>query len=214
MTTIITRLYPDAAKAESVADALKAGKIPGRDIDVISGAGDHGSVKDRLTEAGVTEGNADAYAARIEGGNALVVVRAGFNPRGAALTARKIVDDHDPMDLGLEDENVYVQKEMRDKAGLGIPKVLRDHPLMLSSDMATHRMDRLLVSQTLGLPLLKKHRSRRSAIEGGAHMSYRFLPIPLLSEHKRTNSVIHGGYLITKAMGMRMISPRRGRRPV
>lgn len=209
MTTIITRLYPDVSVAEAVADTLRDKKFRARDFDVVSGAGPHESVAAHLAAVGVTADNAAAYTPRIENGAALVVVRADFNPVGAARLARTIVDAHSPIVIGLTNENVYIRKEMGAEKRPNF-HILTDHPRFLSSDMGAGRQQRRLVSEVFGLPLLTSHRKERSAIAGGAHMSYRLLPIPLLSEHSRKLSVIPGGHLFTRAMGMRMIAPRRG----
>lgn len=209
MTTIITRLYPDTATAEAVADALRAEKFRARDFDVVSDAGTHGSVAAHLAAAGVTADNAAAYAPRIEGGAVLVVVRADFNPVGAARLAQSIVDANDPMVIGLTNENVYLRKEMSADKKPNF-HVLTDHPRFLSSDMGAGRPQRRLVSEMFGLPLLSSRPRKPSAIAGGAHMSYRLLPIPLLSEHSRKRSVMPGGHLFTRAMGLRMTAPRRG----
>jgi hypothetical protein len=157
MTTIITRLYPDAATAQSVAAHLSAAGHPARTMDVITAGGD---LHARLAAAGVSDVAAAAYAGGIGGGGALVVVRAPFNPIGAARSAIDIVDSTPSVGVGLANENMY--RRERAKSELYV-SVLTDHPRIFSSTVQEGR-DRGLISDALGMRLLSKPKTRTSAM--------------------------------------------------
>lgn len=205
MTTIITRLYADTRTAEKVVDELKAGDIPARGIDLIADAGEHGSVKARMVDAHVPEDSAAKYAPHVEGGNALVVVRAEFTPVGAARAAKKIVNAHPSIDAGVEDEDYYITKAMPKEHA---PSILKDHPRFLSGDMDPGKPRRGLISPIFGLPLLTRHRKRRSVMEDHRHVSTRILPMDLVTRHPRKPSVMQGGYKFSEALGLPTVTPR------
>ena len=101
MTTIITRAYKDQKAANAVADALRAKSFPESTFDVISGKG----AADSMATAGVSEAEAAVYGPMVDGGNAVVVVRAPFTPFGAARTAMQIADAGGPLEVEIENAN-------------------------------------------------------------------------------------------------------------
>ncbi len=188
MTTIITRLYPNSAAAQAVAAALLQEGHSEDTIDVIAhdGASD---LIDRLRAARVGPHNAAAYAPHIANGNALLVVRAGFNPVGAARNAMKITARHPSIDLGLADQDEDVRE---DPDPAQHSSVLTDHPLFMSNP---HR--ERFHGHILGNNLVTAPREKRFAIAGGAFMSSRFWPMRLVSETaKEGTSDISGGALL------------------
>jgi hypothetical protein len=157
MTTIITRLYADAAKADHVAGRLRAAGHGAGTIDVIGAGGDlHG----RLAAAGVGAAAAAAYAGGIASGGSLVVVRAPFNPIGAARNAMMIVDDTPSVAVGLESENVYVRHRPEGSRFLSI---LSDHPRIFASDAMEGRK-RGLASEAFGIRTLSARKTKTSAM--------------------------------------------------
>jgi len=196
MTTIVSRLYASKAKAQAVADALRAEGFPASIVDVIeAGAGDTAAA---IRAARVPAASAATYAAQMSaGGKALVVCRAPFNPIGAARRAMQIVDSHDPLRSGIADEDAYVAEEIRTDYMLS---VLTDHPRFFSMDIIPGSdLVRGPISNAFGIPLLSR-RKRDSAMRGGGFMSTKFLPFPLLTRGRRTTSAIAGGALITQGL--------------
>ena len=205
MTTVISRLYADADTADAVVSKVRDIGISARDIDVLSKSG-----ADNLAtaiEAAQVDGDAAArYAAAMDANSRLVVVRAGFNPVGAALQAIGIADAAGPVDAGIENENVYRRSEMRPDYRRS--SVMKDSPRFLTGDLTWSGT----VSEQMGWRLLRPHRERRSVIHGGRFMSKRILPFPLLSKKRRKSSVISGGrHMSTRLMPFPLLSKHKDR---
>lgn len=193
MTTIITRLYPDLATASSVAANLVAGGHDPATIDVITRNGD-GAVSARMQAARVQAASAAAYAPRVEKGAALVVVRAPFAPMGTALHAIRVVNRTPSLNVGLDDEDVYIREQPRvDIAG----KVMPGTVFFMSNPFRKAGHGHIFGQN----PVLPSRR-RTSAIAGGAHMSTKFWPMKLLSEPKERTSAIPGGFLFSSMFGI------------
>ena len=130
MTTIISRLYEDSATAGRVADDLRTAGFAESDLDLIAQTGT-ASAAERIAAAGVAPEAARAYAQHLSADRTLLVVRAGFNPVGAALRAINIVNSQTSVDAGVADENRYLRIEpRRDLDG----HILKGAPYMLSSE--------------------------------------------------------------------------------
>lgn len=208
MTTIITRLYEQESTATTVMDALRAEGFPGSTLDQISGGAD---AQARVQAAGVTEANAAAYAAHMDSGNTLVVVRAPFSPLGAARRAMEIVDGHASVDAGAPNPNEYIRVTPDPKF---YTSIMEDHPLFLTwrRDPAAPRSG--TVSASLGFETLSAHKDTNSVMSKGGPVTTRFLPIPLISKKSRSTSAMSGGKLMTPGphlrSGTRKRSVRRG----
>ena len=88
MTTVITRLYADTTKAESVANRLRWEGFPRNSVRVISAdGGDEEAVKARLSRADVNEAIVGSYASHLAAGGAALVIQATYKPFGAARIA-------------------------------------------------------------------------------------------------------------------------------
>ena len=125
MTTIITRLYADTATAQSVVAALVAKGIDQGSIQVIASAD-----ATAMTAARTDATSAAAYAAAMTGGQALVVVEAGFNPQGAARKAMQVVARTPSINVGLADEDNYVQENMDSSYS---SSVMKGNPLVMTN---------------------------------------------------------------------------------
>ena len=120
MTTIITRLYQDEQTANGVAQTLRDHHFRSKMFDVIVKGGDTAA---SMAEAQVPDAVADGYAQGIEGGNALLVVRAPF---GGAEKAGIIVDQAE----SLSGDSTYVSTH----ADRPIHKyILTRHPHIMAS---------------------------------------------------------------------------------
>jgi hypothetical protein len=190
MTTIITRLYPNTAAAQAVVNALLESGHDQDTIDVIARDGASNAM-DRMRHARVGAAAAAAYADHIGTGRALLVVRAGFNPIGAARNAMKITAKYPSIDVGLHDENEYIREDpdpsMRNS-------VMRGHPLFMTNPHRPAFHGHILGSNPILPP-----REKRSAIAGGAFMSTKFWPMRLVSETAKegTSAIRGGGLLLT-----------------
>jgi hypothetical protein len=193
MTTIITRLYPDVATATSVASALQASGHNPSTIDIITRSGD-GPVSDRLRRARVQSASAAVYAPRIEKGGALLVVRAPFAPMGTARHAIRTVNKTPALNVGLEDEDVYIREQPNvDIAG----KVMKGKVFFMSNPFrsTTH-------GHVMGKNPILPSRPRTSAIAGGGYMSRMFWPMKLVTTGRQASSAISGGYLFSSMFGI------------
>ncbi len=192
MTTIITRLYADSKTAQSVASALlEAGHATGN-IDIIA-KGEAGTLAARLKAARVTAQAAAAYASHIESGASLLVVRAGFNPVGAARHAIRTCNKFASINVGLASEDVYLREHAAPRLS---GTVQTDHPYYMSNPYR-----RMTHSHILGSNPIIASRPRTSAIRGGAYMSKMFWPMKLIST-KTATSAMSGTFLLSSLFGM------------
>lgn len=129
MTTIVTRLYENAAHADEVVAKLKAAGFPDSTLDVIE-QGTQTSAVGRIVEAGVPADVAQQYAQHLSVGRGLLVVRAPFVPFGAAKTAIETADMYPSFDAGVENQNIHIRKEFDDRQYLSI---LASHRLFLTN---------------------------------------------------------------------------------
>ena len=197
MTTIITRLYKDLATAQGVAsDLTSAGHLAGN-IAVISRDG-AGTDEARMLEARVPKASVAAYAPGIAKGAALLIVRAPFAPIGTARHAIRVVNRTAAIDVGLEDEDVYIRESPKVETE---GKILHGTVFYMSNP---HR--RAGHGHILGANPIRPARPRNSAIAGGGYMSTKFWPMKLLSAHKEGTSAIRGGTLISSIFGIPTLS--------
>lgn len=188
MTTIITRLYPDAVTAQAVVAALLGYGHDQDTIDVIvkDGASD---LMDRMRTSRVGPDAAATYTKHMVGNNnALLVVRAGYNPVGAARNAIKVAARYGSVDVGLDDENQYVREDADTSRNLSL---MAGHPLLMSNPHQTPSHGHIMGNNPISAP-----REGRSAMAGGGFMSRYFWPMRLVSANaKEGTSAIRGGAL-------------------
>jgi hypothetical protein len=188
MTTIITRLYADAATARNVAAALLA---RGLDQDLIDVVGTDGASPacERLFAASVPMTAAVAYADAMTGGRTVVVVRAPFAPMGAARNAMRTMDRTPSIKVGVEEDTyLRIAPSLNNRAS-----VMTDHPFFMSNP---HRA--VTHGHVFGAKLLSAHKARRSAIAGGKLMSGMFWPMKHISARKERHSAIKGTWLFSR----------------
>ncbi len=193
MTTIITRLYPDVATATSVSSALQSSGHDPSTIDIITRSGD-APVLDRMRRARVSSTSAAAYAPGIEKGGALLVVRAPFAPVGTARHAIRTVNRTAALNVGLEDEDVYIREQ---------PTIARAGSVMSGTTFFMSNPHRNLShGHIMGHNPISPSKPRTSAIAGGAYMSKMFWPMKLVSTGRQASSAIHGGFLFSSMFGI------------
>ncbi len=211
MTTVISRLYADAETANGVAEELQKAGFPADTIDVIEHDPKNKSMPslpERLKATRIDKNAVEPYASRVRKGKVLLVVRAPFTPFGAARTAMEVVDRVESADVGIDNQNHYVQEQP--KRFLNIT-VMTDHPKFLTNDVGPDANRRRgTISETFGIRLLSPYKTKRSAMSGGGFMSTKFLPFQLLWDKKeRKNSAIAGGGTpFSKMISMPLLSKR------
>lgn len=197
MTTIITRLYPDMSAAKAaMASLLEVGQNP-ETIQIITSKSPNGG-EAAMKAARIGSAAASAYAGAMTGDQALLVVQAPFNPRGTALNAIRTLKGHPAMDVGLEDEDVYLREYPSvDLSG----RIMTRHPLLMSN-----QFKRLSHGHILGNDPVIRGKQRTSAIRGGAYISRYFWPMKLVSTPKERNSAMRGGFLFSSLFGLPLLT--------
>lgn len=222
MTTIITRLFSDAASAQTAVDRLTFRGMPKRDCTIIV-AGENATSS--MERAQVHESAIAAYSKHLTDGNAVLVVAATYKPLGAARLTRETLAKYETVDIAKIVEE-HVAPWQPDHA----PSVMKDHPLFFSIPgmippgpitanfgmklLKPHKTKQPLISgkrrlsrMVWPMPLLSKSRKARSAKKGGGHMSRLFWPMPLLAKGSRRKSVSPGGGLVfARLFGVRTLS--------
>jgi hypothetical protein len=188
MTTIITRVFPDAAEAERAVSRLTLRGLPKRDRHIITHSGD---VKTALKQAQVHKSAVAPYASLIAKGHAVLVVHANFTPLGVARVAREALAKFDTIDAGASVVEEHKTAWQPDHA----PSVMKDHPLFLTlPDMPMPGR----ISSSFGIPLTKPHKDKNSLSKSGKPASRFFWPMPLLTKKSRSSSVFSGGRHMSK----------------
>lgn len=157
MTTIVTRLYENAAHADAVVAKLKADGFPDSCMDIIEQGGR--SAEEQITAAGVPADVAQRYAQHLSMGRGLLVVRAPFVPFGAAKAAIEAADMHPSFDAGVANENMNIPDEFDDRRYLTI---LPSHRLFLTNMLDVRNdLKPRGISAAFRIPLLSERNPRR-----------------------------------------------------
>ncbi len=197
MTTIITRLYSDQSGASAAMAALVKSGQDEDTIRIITGSTAGGAAA-AMKAARVSTGSAAAYAKAMTGEQALLVMQVGFNPIGAARNAVKVLDRHPAMNVGLEDEDVYLREYPTVEASRNL---LANNPLVMSNPFR-----RLSHGHILGNNPIIQSKPRTSAMRGGGFMSRYFWPMKLVSSPKQGTSAMRGGFLFSSMFGLPLLT--------
>jgi hypothetical protein len=185
MTTIVTRLYADSAKAEAAAAALRKSGFSADRVGLVTGGGDALAA---IRALGVYEAGAQVYAAHVKDGAALVVAHAPF---AKSYKAREILDSHGPMPANVKYSEVYVPAKdppPRSKRRYSSPPRLDSNNLALSDGIfppAIIRNHRPFAS------IIENYRSRTRLINGTITGGI----IPLLSGRSPRGGIMNGPVL-------------------
>lgn len=194
MTTIVSRLFADVAAAEAAVQALVEAEATSAGAEIVTAEG--GPSATRIAALDVDEDAAATYAAHIDQGAALVVVRAEFAPLGVARAAMETLDALEPLDVGVANENRYLT--VQPKMGMH-SSVIGDHPRYLTFSEGGRK--RGLVFNALGIKALSARKERRSVLSGAPFMSSKIIPLLDGSRRKRTSAsaggTITGGFFRT-----------------
>jgi hypothetical protein len=153
-----------------------------------------------MRDAMVSASAATAYGGPVGEGRALLVVNAPFAPMGTALNAIRTVNRFPSIDVGLDDEDLYIREE---------PDVQLEGRVLTGRRfyMSNPNM-RLPMGHILGSKPIIHSRPRTSAIRGGAYMSTKFWPMKLVSKPKKGASAIRGTWLFSSLFGLPMLITR------
>ena len=203
MTTVISRLFPDAETARGAVDRLIGKGVPRRQCSVF-GAGTDGAA---LEAAMVHPDATSAYTSAIQSGQTLVVVRTTYKPLGAARLTRALLAERGGVETPRITEDHFV-------TGAGArtrnSSILEDHPLLMTSP---YEMEvRGPITGKVGMDMLRPHKAKRSAMSGGRYMSRAFWPGKLISQKHRSGSVIRGGRYMSKMFWPRPLLKSKPRR--
>lgn len=166
MTTIVTRLYENAAHAADVVAKLKAEGFPDNCMDVVAQK-EGSSAQDAILDAGVPTDIAQQYAQHMTSSRALLVVRAPFVPFGAAKAAIEAADEHPAFDAGVVDQNLNVRDEVNDDL---FTSIFPSHRKFLTGDYELRNdMKPRGFSANFRIPTLAERgkKMRASVIHGG-----------------------------------------------
>lgn len=193
MTTIITRLYANAAAAQGVVAALLAEGHSPATVHVITRDG-AGTAAERMHAARVSATAARAYAGPVAEGRALLVVNAPFAPLGTALNAIRTVNRFASIDVGLAEEDAYIRDEPEVQLS---GRILQGTVFFMSNPYRSLPQGHILGSN----PIIHS-RPRTSAIRGGAYISTKFWPMKLVSKPRERTSVLRGTWLFSSLFGL------------
>lgn len=197
MTTIISRLYPDASAAEAARTNLLNIGQDDSTIRIIT-AQTAGGAEAAMKAARLGSVAIAAYAKAMTGDQTLLVVQAPFNPVGTARDAIKCLRRHPALNVGLDDEDIYLREyPTAERSGT----VMTNHPLLMSNPFRTPTHGHIFGNH----PILHG-KARTSAIRGGAYMSRFFWPMKLTSAPKTGTSAIRGGFLISSMLGLPLLT--------
>ena len=170
MAKLITRYVDSAARAAEIRSEMLYRKgFPAHIVRVYDKAE---GLAARLIAAEVRPATAEAYQARMAGGGAVIVVRAGYKPLGVAkMTRETLAAMGVPPQAGLVEE-VAVKDDRTP-----VPRVLAGHPLVMTRQRDPNSTNHYMANWPLPL-IIKRGRPVPSAIPPHARMAA--WPIPLL----------------------------------
>jgi len=171
MTTIISRLYKTETTAKRIVSALQEAGIRESDVSLVAvaKATEEGapapSASGDVAATGVAPEAVSAYAPKVEGGNALVVVRAPF---GMATKARGVLDSAPTVSAGLEREEAYVRDSATGPSRMvrhaapasGARNIIPGNKKYFTGESEISTADPTPLSSMLGWRTLKEYRNK------------------------------------------------------
>lgn len=184
MTTIVTRLYENAAHADAVVAQLKAAGFPEGCMDVVEQRSQT-SARDQITAAGVPGDVAQQYAQHLTSSRALLVVRAPFVPFGAAKTAIEAADAHTAFDAGVADENLNIPDEVDRELFLSI---LPSHRLFLTNSLdVDNSLKKRGLSNAFRIPTIS---ARPKKMRPSVFQRVSIIPMRLLTRRRASKNLL------------------------
>ena len=200
MTKIITRYFGSAEIARRVRQELvDIHRLSPRIIDLFDQAE---GLAARLDAAQVAPATAAAYAQKLAGGGAVLLVRAGHKPLSVGRITREVTAAMGAADMGGLIEEVLIKDTK-----VGRPNtVLGDHPLMLTRPRVPGTTTFHMANWPIQL-ISRRKPSTVSVIPPHGHMAN--FPIPLLSDRKPYTGAIFGRHARMANWPIPLISRRK-----
>ena len=182
MTKIITRYFDTVEAGRMVKrELVYAQQFSSRILRVFESSE---GMTEVLIAQGVEAATAEAYAARMANGGAVLLVRAGFKPLCVAQITRDVSAQMGAVDMGGLVEEVYIKDSRRPSLS-----VLTDHPHMMSRPLDSAMRSTYMANWPI--PLI----SRRKPFNGFVfppHARMANFPIPLISRRKPFTGTLIG----------------------
>lgn len=199
MTNIITRYFESADRARSVKyELVRRQRFSARDVMVYDSTD---GLAESLASEKVEEKTIEAYQSKMDNGGAIILVRAGFEPLGAARKAREVTQSMGAVTMGRAVEEVKLPYKSRT-----FTRINPDHPLYLTrrrdpDDTNYHMAD-------WPIPLIIRYdRFNSSVFEPHARMAN--FPIGLISRRKPNDNFIFPRHARMANFPIGLISKRR-----
>jgi hypothetical protein len=178
MTKIITRYFDTVEAGRMVKrELVYAQQFSSRILRVFESSE---GMTEVLIAQGVEAASAEAYAARMANGGAVLLVRAGFKPLCVAQITRDVSAQMGAVDMGGLVEEVYIKDSRRPSLS-----VLTDHPHMMSRPLDSAMRSTYMANWPI--PLI----SRRKPFNGfdfPRHARMANFPIGLISKRKPSDA--------------------------
>lgn len=180
MTTVITRYFESAATAHKVRDELVDFKrLPSGIVSVLEDAELLAGV---AKSGGMAQETADAYAERLKGGGAVVVVAAGYKPLGVANITRETMAEMGAAEMG------DLVEEMRVKGDTSVVSGALNRAHIVTRPLGAKRATHYMANWPI--PLLSRRKPYRgSLIRRNAFMADK--PIPHIWRRKPYSDSIY-----------------------
>ena len=177
MTTVITRYFDSAAKADSFRRELMVRQSVSPDI--IRTYDEADGLADRLVSRDVDADTAQTYQAKVASGGVVVMVRAGSRPlRVAAITRQAALDEGATLLDGMTEE-VFV-RDGPNKA----PSILAGNPLIMTKRLDVPKTDYHMANWPI--PLISRRKPYDLSLSVfPVHGRMADWPFPLLTKGKR-----------------------------
>ncbi|MEL7091430.1 MAG: PucR family transcriptional regulator [Pseudomonadota bacterium] len=199
MTKVITRFFESAAQARSARkELINRQNASPRIVKLFENAD---GLAERLTAANVDAPTAQAYAARMGSGGAVLMVLAGYKPLGIAQIARDAMAAAGAVDMGGLDEEIYVDDVQRDTRS-----ILADHPLLVSRPYDPDQPNFYMANWPI--PLISRRKPfNMSVFPPHSHMAS--WPVPLLYDTPRFTASIFPRHARMANFPIPLISKRK-----
>ena len=199
MTIVITRYFDSVDQAHAIREEMiRQRRFPRSIVDLYT---DANGLAAALAAEKVEGETANAYQARMAGGGAVLLVRAGYKPLGVAQITREMTAKMGAADLGDVSEEFYYKDPIRPAV-----KVLEDHPLMMTmpGDPATSTYH----MAEWPIPLISRRKPFTDSIFP-RHARMADFPIPLIDRREPYTHSIFPRHARMADMFLPLISRRK-----
>lgn len=179
MPTIITRLYEDKETAQAALDKLHEAEHHAFNAEIVREKGNN-KVSKKLRSYGLGSVAAKVYSKHMKEKNALAIIEAEFSPDGGTRRIIDILDSFPTIDVGLSNQERFVDDEKRDTTGKIISNTL----------FMTNPRRKLPSGHVSRGSLISRRKPGVSLMRGKSHASTKILPLPLLTKRTKKSSAL------------------------